>query len=110
MHIRGHKASAEENINRMFAGILVGLDKLFKLWYARKEVKARTMEVRILNEFKDGRGVVCPAGEIITVTMSHPEFGKGRCYPKDYTGVTLHPEEYEVIIPDKVFDKLLEGS
>lgn len=110
-NMRIRTVHSERNADRVITGILVGLDKLVRLWYRREDDKRdMPMTVRTLKEFRDAKGKHCREGQIIMVTASHPELGRGVVYPRYYPGTQLDPSEYEIMIPEGEFNKLLKGN
>lgn len=94
--------------------ILVALDKVRKVCYSfmndlHQEKTAR--QIRSLVEVEEsGMTKLCKGDEITAMFPAEPSLHNGVCYPVGFPGLRLYPNEYEFVLEDSEFAKLLEGS
>ncbi len=68
-------------------------------------------EVRLLRDIRDQKGTKRRKGEILLATFhSEPSTNKGMCFPMYLVGVRLMPTEYELVLSNNDFNKLLMGE
>lgn len=101
---------AEKNAERVLA---YWLDKIRKVWYSLYEVENQRMyhEVRVLVdvETEEGGQLIASAGDLCMALVPMDSAGhKGAVYLQ-YSGIMLYSNEYEFVIPDSEYSKLLEG-
>jgi hypothetical protein len=103
--------SSEKNAERILAYILVGLDKLRKVWYKLYETENQRIyhEVRLLVdvETENGGNLIAAAGDTAMALVPTDSSGhQGACYLQ-YSGIMLYPNEYSFVIPDEEYEALL---
>lgn len=111
MQIRGGRYRQEKQIEAVFAYILVGLDKLRKVWYRMQEVHNERMyhEVRLLVDVEVSGFYTLSKGDTVQALVpTNSEGHPGVCYLQ-YSGTMLYATEYEFVIADEEYAKLLEG-
>jgi len=105
------RASREKVMDEL---IRPALDTLRYLWYSyfvkEPHNDRQVRKVCLLEDVIDARGKIAAEGtEVFAIFPPDPSDSEGACYPLYYSGLQLFPDQYQIVLTDRDYQRILKG-